>query len=297
MFSYQGQIQGFTETLEEHGDRLGRIYRDALKAQALDNIVRLVTPRLYYTHPREQSLVKSITHVAEDLIKQSRHPEFLAQSFALGLLEEQCVEELDRRILQQLGYNPLPWLEARRAKDEATDEYLRELVTSRHKFLRTMDWTRFLRFIENWDSAIAQDNRTLANLVRSYQNYRIIKIRTEEVTGLEDMMSSSTIIGIGADKDNFYTTILVSPEQDKIEISDNGNLFLKNGSKIVTAPLIILPEDGVQEVTAKQLEGSTLPPYLVAFVHEFNHFLVYALQRYPLNLTTSLFFLKGTRQN
>ncbi|MDP3765056.1 MAG: hypothetical protein Q8R04_00940, partial [Nanoarchaeota archaeon] len=68
-------------------------------------------------------------------------------------------------------------------------------------------------------------------------------------------------------------------------------------SRIITAPFIILSDEGVENHTAIQLQGSNLPPYLVAFIHEFDHFVLYCLQNLPLNITAGLFYGKALEQS
>lgn len=259
-----------------------------------DEVTRLISPKLYYTPLRGQSPVKPILPTIEETLSTSKRPEFLAQSSSLVLVEEHFVEELDRRVLQELNYDPASWLEARKMKENGQ---FREVEAKRQAFLRNLNWTDLLEYITKWDTHVVKDNKTLFNLVNSYLQYKVHKIGTEQVQDLEAVLSSSTMIGFSVEKDNTYCTLLVSPKPEKIRLNQDGKLILQGSSRMITAPLIIVSEEGVEEVTSLQLKGSTLPPYLVAFLHELHHFFVYALQRYPVNVTASLLFSEGMRQD
>lgn len=286
MFNYQGQVEGFVDALARDGNPLEGIYRKILKPQTLESVTRLISPKLYHTPRPEDFPIDSVTSVESSRYKRL---EFLLDATNIWMGEESLVRELDRRILLEMGYNPSQWqyfwLET------CQIEETKDIARGRQKFLENLDWTKLMEYITKWDSHIYRENLTLANLVDSYKAYRVSKINPNQIENLEsELYSTGVNVGFGADKDNYAGVLLISPPLEKIQINNNGRLVLKDTSRIVTTPSMVLSDKGVENV-ANELVGSNLPPYLVSFVHEFNHFLLYVLQRHPTVVATGLFYI------
>ncbi len=105
------------------------------------------------------------------------------------------------------------------------------------------------------------------------------------------LMDAEKSMAVAADLDNLSATAIISPPVSKIKINDDGTFHLDGTSRILTAPSIVLSDDGV-DIIRGDLSSTDLPPYLVAFVHEYDHFVGYCIQKYPLSVVAGLLHLK-----
>ena len=292
MFNYQGPIQGFVEALARDGDKLEKIYRKILKPATLEGVTRLISPKLYHTPMQEDFPVESVTTIDSSIYKRS---EFLWHATTMWMAEESLVRELDRRILLEMGYNPEQW--QRYWLEKCQIDETRDTVLARQRFLENLDWDRLIEYIVRWDSHIHKENEVISNLVDSYKTHRVSKVNPSQISNLEEALYSADVrTGFGADKDNYTGALIISPGLEKIQIKDDGRVVLKDTSRIVTVPNMILSDKGAEYI-ANELKCSNLPPYLVSFVHEFNHFLLYALQRHPTLVATGLFYIGAITDN
>lgn len=294
MFKYQGPSANFRQALEEYGQRLEALYRQVLGREQFDAVTRFVSPRLYITSKPGQAVIKSIVPDLEALFRGSRNPAFLFNAFNLVDLDETLTRELDRRILHELGYDPSAWLKSK--SDDEIPDHFRRRDDSRQRYFQGMSWDYLVKAIAEWHKLLNPNNQSMLNLINSYQQYRIRKIPTEQITDLEARLASAISSGFGFEMDNFAGILTLSPPAEKAQVDDDGRLRLIDSSAIRISPIIVLSEEGVERYTKTQLAESDLPPYLVAFIHEFHHFIGICLQRYPIGLTTGLMLRKGKEQ-
>ena len=295
MFNYQGNSTGFREDINRYSAKLEQVYRSILGKKLLEYVTNLISPKLLFTQPRGQSTAQSVMASIDNLF-ETADMNFLWQAISSVDLDETLTRELDRRVILGLGYNPTAWIETQSSSSEAELAQFKEVAERRQKYFRGLDNAGLSNFIVKWDKYIAPDNTLLNNFVKSAQPYRIRKITSDQVPDLDSILMSGRAIGFGSDRDNYAGAMVLAPAQDKIMMTDEGRLVLKDTSRILTAPFIVLSDEGVENHTAVQLQGSNLPPYLVAFVHEFNHFVLYCLQNLPLNITAGLFYGKAVEQ-
>ncbi len=67
-----------------------------------------------------------------------------------------------------------------------------------------------------------------------------------------------------------------------------GTAFIHKPSKIVTSPLLLFPEKGVQHHAQKYQRAGIDWPYFYIWLHEYSHYLVYLLQEVPYQAATNL---------
>jgi len=296
MFDYQGNSTGFREDISRYGAKLEQIYGSILGKKLFEYVTKLMSPKLLFTPPRGLSTAQPVMASIDNLFEKA-DLKFLWQAISSVDLDETLTRELDRRILLGLGYDPTAWTEKQPSPNEAELEQFKEVAERRQKYFRGLDNAGLSNFIARWDKYIAPDNTLLNNFVKSAQPYRIRKITSDQVPDLDSILMSGRAIGFGSDRDNYAGAMVLAPALDKIMVTDEGRLILKDTSRILTVPFIVLSDEGVENHTAVQLQGSNLPPYLVAFIHEFNHFVLYCLQNYPLNITAGLFYGKAIEQS
>ncbi|HLC67577.1 MAG TPA: hypothetical protein VJI12_01710 [archaeon] len=292
MFEYRGRSERFKKTIEDYGPRLEKAYKSLLRGD-LNQVSRLDTPGLYYT-PLEIQIAgqelaaKPVEQILADVPQNPVSQGFFLRAMEMVELDETITRELDRRMLGALGYeNTRPWVE----QGEDGSEISRRNDRLR-AYLSGLSSPEFMDVIKRWDTK-GRKHGVTEKLLQHLQQYRVQKIRADDVGGAENIhRTSESGVLIAKEKDNTSGMVLLSPERDKIRIQDDGTLQLVGTSRIVTAPAITLTDDGV-DVIADYLKGTDVPPHLVSLVHEFDHFVGYCLARYPLSVVTGLFYLKA----
>lgn len=296
MFDYQGNSAGFRKEINMYGGKLKQVYTDILGEKLFEDVTRLMSPKLMFTQPRGQTPVQSVMHSLDELFEKA-DLKFLWQAILSVDLDEALTKELDRRVILGLGYDPTTWAAAPTSSNHKGLAEFTAVAEGRQIYFRSLDNNGLSNLIARWDTYAAPENSLLSRFVKSSQQYSFRKIRSDQVPDLDSILTSGQAVGFVADRDNYYGTMILAPTPDKIELTDQGILVLKDTLRIFTAPFIVLSEEGVENYTAIQLQGSNLPPYLVALIHEFDHFILYCLQKLPLNITASLFYNKALKKS
>lgn len=289
MFQYVGRSEGFRKAVEEYAPRLERIYRELLRRD-FDEVRRLTTPGLFYTPERGQATAKSIKGRIDEFFER-RHVRFFVNSADMMHLNETVTREMDRRVLGALGYHDTEsWVDYMSVADKEPGlEGSRRRDRIRQRNLARSSGAQFMDFLKNWDAYM--DEGLVANMLQSCRRYRVQKITAEHAGGIEALISSERSVAMTENLDNMAGAALLKPPRDKIRISDDGEVELIDTSRFLTAPTIVLSDDGVDMIRDKL--APDLPPYLVALVHEFDHIVGYCIQRYPMFLAATLLHLKA----
>ena len=285
MFNYPIQDK-FGEALAKDGTRIEEVYRKLLGREYFEQLARLVSPKMFIPIRKDASKVNITPY---ENVNASHKPNTFLLGALLTLWDEYMVQDLDRRILTELGYNPLPWshhlenLFARGNQSPLAVDVKREAqeVFSRLSWKDFMDWA--VNFYEHLN---IQDEKGL-NFLKSYRQYRVTKLGTDQHPDLEGLLKSGRMTNFDEPDFTFYP-LLSDETGERLRIEEDGTLKLQGSSRIVTYPLIFLPESVVEKEIVQDFKDSDLSPYLVPLLHEFHHFLAYALQRHPSVIMASL---------
>ncbi|MBI3027490.1 hypothetical protein HYY70_05230 [Candidatus Woesearchaeota archaeon] len=284
MFQYQRQ-DGFKDALERDGQKLEQAYRRVLNKN-LDVVINLVSPRLYVAFEKGATPISFRSKDDNPISADGYAARFNAG--CIRQIDECFAQELDKRVLSEIGYNSNPWmahlkkLESQRRIGQDQTEWTNETK----RILRGKTWKEFVDTVKEWYRYFSFPNAVALNFLQSYQQYKVSKIRTDQVSDLDRILSSGQLV---SEREDGVTYIIwIEPDSTKVKVSSEGRLELKGTSRFVTAPLIVLPESVVIDEVSKDLASSDIPPYLPLLIHEFHHFLIYAIQRHPTGLAAVL---------
>lgn len=295
MLNYKGNSHLFKEEVERHQAALDQIYRDMLGKERFGTVEYLATEHLFHSPTKPQRAVY-IADKMDDIFDAS-DLSFLFQAINLVDLDEDIVSELDRRVLAKLGYDPTLWINRMKNFPGYDREESVQRVAAqqrRRAHFGRLDDRSLAEWSALWDRHVAPENTLLKNYVDSIRQYRVKKIPPQPPHA--ELLRTGSPLIFSLEGDSYMGSAVLSPPGERIEMDDSGKISLKDTSTIVTVPLIVLSDEGVEKYNAPHLEGSGIPPHLTALVHEFNHFVNWSIQRYPLTLASGLFQVKAMRK-
>jgi hypothetical protein len=283
-------MQGFSEALSAHRPQLEKIYRELL-GSSYEAVQRLNSEKLVHTQ-EEKMLVQPVT----DFLKYLKQDEllFFLQANELVQLDEVLTHDLDRRVLSRLGYDPTPWMELAYADLDKHDQ-MRIQGEKRMRNTKRLSDNELITLMRTWRTQVVENEGIGYNFLQSTMQYRLKKVRPDEVPNIEEMVRAGRGLGFGNHHDNYAGASILSPDPKQIHVASDGKLKLEGTSRLVTTPLIVLSERGVQQYLVEQLRGSDMPLYLLAAIHEFNHFVGYCIEDFPIITAAGILSYRAIR--
>lgn len=157
----------------------------------------------------------------------------------------------------------------------------------------------FLRFAANWHQnleffmEVESSNGTLKSLLLSMEAVRVRKINPSLVFDYLGDRETGKRVGYGDEVDTYSGASILSPPLEDIIIGEDGRLSIGGTSNIRSVPCIFFSEDAVD----KHASGDSKTECSIKlFVHEFDHFILYALQRIPMIIVSTLLFKEAIQR-
>lgn len=288
MIMYSGPSEEFHNVIVAFQGRLEEIYRTILRDRYVQ-VERFMTEGMFINPSRRRSvLTESVDgHVS---LPARAYPQHYSVCMGLVGIDEDMTHDLDRRVLQALGYDPSNW--NREGWDPLSNDPFDQVISRRRAHFARLDEREYCAEIKDWHLKVVKSQEAVTNLCRSLLGVRLRKSPSEEYGG----HAVDEIVGVGADGDCFSGVAIMSPKLDRVRMGENGKLILLGKQEVVTSPFVALADEGVDISFRAVAERSGIPPHLLAYIHEFDHIVGYGLQKAPLALMASLFYGKATGQ-
>lgn len=273
-FTYNGSIKRLNAALGTFGQGLTEAYMDILGRHAphfFTAVRNTLPPYAYLENIRMHPVSEGTERKAERGVSQLEE-ELLFTYLSLSMINEAFAIELSRRVFSRLGLT----LNTDLNKDELPTPLQRNLET----LVKANDYGLIEHFID-WQSKL-KGHPFGENFFDSLYRIRVNKIkpREEHIALAEDGPRTH----LGSEEDNAFA---VGSDYNPVQasLSKDGRLIYQR--RITTYPMFVFSEAAIehqQEIFKLEHDPATL----YSFAHEMNHFLLYALQRFPMQLAQQI---------
>ena len=195
------------------------------------------------------------------------------------LQNEVMADEIAGRVLNDLGYKRATHNvyeegdigdQLNRLVASFTNEKLREVV---------LDWSKTAPFAP-W---VVRSNADFAR-------YAVRKIPPPEKFTVDAEHSHF----FGSQQDNYMIAALLKPEEGQAEVQDDGSLTVRSDEIVTTGGLLFSP--GGIALHDKVYKPKGIPTELACYLHEFGHFLQYAIASHPIVVLAQLYQVDTNRR-
>ena len=283
MLVYKGDISELEKEISEYDSRLEKTYSSVFSYSDFSRLKQRVRQLL-----SAKSFLKSnvgSTYIMDNDKRLNPSIEELASNPFFSMLsllvnaEELYVIELDRRILQNLGFNPCPWMNghAENQDDNLVSRLMDYNQRKRNSYGKMAD-SQFIEELRNWQRNYYAFDDLSRKFLESYSKCKVEKYNAEflEQRGLLDFDNMMSIVA-GMPDDSYFACGIVSPEIEQLKLKHDGGL--RGAKKLITVPMLRITKESA-DIHSEETSG--MPKFLVPYIHEFNHLLLYILQPHPM---------------
>ena len=157
--------------------------------------------------------------------------------------------------------------------------------------------TEFFKEIEEYRTALEQ---AYTNVLGKERADKVLELDGYLLSPDSYLFKTSSLRGYTAcgfsARENLLFYVMINPEElDEFEVDSTGKM--EGNSKILRTSPFFFFSPRIIKKHAKELEKTSLPPYLTLWVHEYSHFIGYCLQRRPIAVAISILYGELLKKN
>ncbi len=287
MIIYGGSNQDLKGIIEPLEPKIEKALRDMLGYEVFSDLDKksreLLVPEAFY-EPDTSTIDLAIDCIAEsksELQQNEFTGTFLFAANELLLLDEIFADEFTRRLAYRVGIDYEPWRN-RFEKIKAEKEYSKEMeIAEQHQQQTESHFKRLIaeRFVKetiNWQAIMTQWISSIPSLKAAIES--LSKIEKKPYKG-------RLIIGkrFSMEKDLAFATSVENAYFNK----SSGRFYTAAGKSIVSSPVFLFPRD----YDPQGLYGYSGRDFIsLHYMHEYGHFITYAIQKTPIQAVSTAFF-------